>query len=236
VGDLVELEREQRRRGDERQVLRPALPQPQPDRLDALDDREQRHEDADPLERPVVDREQPPDLGEDPVLARLRPAEAVLEVGDRAEDRLAQLVLVLEEGEDQDRQRGEDDEVQRAVDRDQPQHDLVAQRAPAERQLELVAAGRERPRRRRRRRQGDPAVAAQAAVPAGPVVARPGEDRVLRAQLRGVGPREQVPAGAARDQLPVQARDVAPGTGGPRRVWLVGHARHPPIPAMDAGR
>ena len=90
---------------------------------------------------------------------------------------------------------------------------------------------------------GDPAVAAQAAVPAAAVVARPGEDRVLGPQLRGVGPREQVPAGPARDQLPVQARDVAPGPGGPRRVGRVGHARiiararrSGPIPAMPAGR
>ena len=75
------------------------------------------------------------------------------------------------------------------------------------------------------RREREPAVAAQAAVPADAVVARPDEDRVLGPQLGGVGPRQQVPAGAARDQLPVQARDVAPRPGGPRRVWLVGHAR-----------
>ena len=88
VGDLVELERQQRGGGDEREVLRPALPQPQADRLDPLDDREQRHDDADPLERPVVDREQPPDLGEDAVLRPPR-ARRARSAGPRSRGRRA---------------------------------------------------------------------------------------------------------------------------------------------------
>ena len=119
------------------------------------------------------------------------------------------------EHEDRDRERAEHDEVQRAVDRDQPQDDLVAQRLAARRQLDLGALRRGVAGRRARRRQRQPRVAAQAAVPAHPVdLAR--DERVLRARSSRASMPDRARARAARTR---SARSgTAAGTGSARRA------------------
>ena len=56
---------------------------------------------------------------------------ATLQVGHDAVERVAQLLAVGAEHQDHRAQQTEDQEVERAVDRDQPQDDLVAQRPAA---------------------------------------------------------------------------------------------------------
>src|SRR5205807_2093314 len=94
--------------------------------------------------------------------------------------------------------------VERAIDRDQAQHDAVAERLPTRGHLDLVPARRMGPRRLTRRRQRQPAVAAQAAVPAEAAgIAR--EDGVLRPELGRVEADELVPLEPADEQLVVEA-------------------------------
>jgi hypothetical protein len=101
--------------------------------------------------------------------------------------------------------------VEGAVDRDQAQHHLVAQGAPAERELDLVAVGRVLPRGRGRRLEREPAVAAQAAVPAQPRGALAGEQRVLGTELGRVEADQLVAREAADDQLIMELRPKALG-------------------------
>ena len=88
------------------------------------------------------------------------------DVGGHAQHGVAQVGAVGAEQQDRERQQREPDEVRRSVDRDQPQDDLVAQRPPAQRQLDLVARRRHVARGRLRHGKGQPAVTAQAPVPA----------------------------------------------------------------------
>jgi hypothetical protein len=108
-------------------------------------------------------------------------------------------------GEQQDghAEQGEQDEVERAVDGDQAEDDLVAQRLAAKRELDLVAGGGVLAVRRRGRTEGKPAVAAQAAVPANPVLLV-GDQPVLGADRARAEPDQLVPRSAAGDQLPVE--------------------------------
>ena len=102
--------------------------------------------------------------------------------------------------------------MQRPVGSDQPQHDLVAQRLAAQRQLDLVTFGHARARRRRWRLERQPAVAAQAAVPAH-AIALARQRGVGAADVGRVGAREHVPPPPARQQL----------VGAPRPSALRGH-------------
>ena len=99
-----------------------------------------------------------------------RPRRAALDRVDDAVEEVAHPNLVRREQEDRDGERSQDDEVDGAVDRDDAQHDAVAQRLSAKRQLDLVAGRRRLARGIRRRRERDPRVAADAAVPADAVL------------------------------------------------------------------
>ena len=155
VGDLVDLERQQDRRREEREVLGPALHVPQADRLDSLEHAEGEQPDPDLAQRPRAQREQLVELVQDPdVAAGLDRAagDAALQVGEDPVVGVAQAVLVTGERDHRDPEQHEDHEVKRAVDRDQAQHDLVAQRLAAQRHRDLVAFRRMLARRLRRRR------------------------------------------------------------------------------------
>src|SRR5690349_20354194 len=113
--------------------------------------------------------------------------------------------LVAREQEHREGKQAEDQEEEGAVDRDRPQDDLVAQRLPAQRQLDLVERRQVLARRlaalRLAHRQ--PAVAAQAAVPAQSVDLA--HDRcVLRPDLACIEPDQLVPVDPTRQQLPVE--------------------------------
>ncbi len=135
---------------------------------------------------------------------------------DEAIERVAHADLVRGEQEDGDREHREDDEVKRAIDRDDSQHDAVTQRLAAQRQLDLLARRQRLARGTRRRRQRQPRVAAHAAVPAHTVLLAH-DHRVLGPELRDIGAEELVPGHAAREQLPVKARPETVGPLGSRR-------------------
>ena len=141
-------------------------------------------------------------------LARHR---AALQVGDHFVEALAQGGAVGREDEHEHSEPDQHDQVKGAVDRDQAQHRLIAQAFAAQRQLELGVLGRMAARGRLRPGQGQPAVAAQAAMPARArgVLAR--EDRVPRAQLGRVRRHQLVAARRAPHELPMQARAPALG-------------------------
>ena len=125
---------------------------------------------------------------------------------------VAQAFLITGKRDHADAEQRQDHEVKRPVDRDQAQHHLVAQRLAAQRHLNLIAFRQLRALGLLGRRQRQPAVAAQAPVPADGA-GLTGEQRVLRAKLRSVGSDEHMAAESARDQLPV---DLAPGS----RLWM----------------
>ena len=136
------------------------------------------------------------------------PGRALNGVHDAVEE-VAHADLVRREQEHRDRERGQDDEVDRAVDRDDAQHDPVAQRLPAQRQLDLVTRGGGVSRaglsgggsgihesQRTQRYQRTPSLLAC-------------DDGVLGPQPRRVGADQLVTAHAADEQLPVEARPEA---------------------------
>jgi hypothetical protein len=106
------------------------------------------------------------DRVQQPVRVRGRVAGSSLDGVDDPEDLPAQRDLVRRDEEDRDGDGREHDDVHRAVDCDHAEDDAVAQRLPAERQLDLLARRRRLARRLRRRRERQPRVAAEAAVPA----------------------------------------------------------------------
>ena len=69
MDDLVDLEREQQRRGDEREVLGPPLGQPQPDGFYAFQQPEGEQRDAEFAEGARAQREQLVELAEDADMA-----------------------------------------------------------------------------------------------------------------------------------------------------------------------
>src|SRR5919201_415811 len=203
---LVDLERKQQRRGDERQVLRPALHEPQPDRFQTLEHGIRSRDQRNQPQRSRLQRHQPLQLMDEPVLRHMA---STAVVGDDAQEEPMQILHVSREDQQEDRQAGEHDEVQRAIDRDQTQHDLVAQRLATQRQLEFFPRRQHAARRPQRRFERHPAVAAHTAIPAQTILLE-GDDRVLRPQLLDVGAEEGVAADAAHEQLPVETRKVAP--------------------------
>jgi hypothetical protein len=209
VGQLVDLERQQRRGDDEGQVLGPALLQPQPDRLHALDRRVDEDHGREEVQARRSHRERLVDVGDQAVLAlcgaRDRPA---VEVADHAVEGVPQVRAVGGEDEDRDAEERQDHEVQRAIDGDEAQHDLVAQGPAAQRQRDLLAPREVLAHGRFGRGHRDPAVAAQAAMPAHPVDdAR--HQRFGRPQLRDIEPEQLVARQAAHEQLPAQPGDEA---------------------------
>src|SRR6185436_1501463 len=90
-------------------------------------------------------------------------------------------------------------------DRDQSQHDLVAERPPAQRHLDLAPLRQVPANRIGRRLERQPAVAPKAAVPAQAVVFA-SDDPVLWAQLRDICAEQSVAANAAHKQFVVEPR------------------------------
>jgi hypothetical protein len=129
-----------------------------------------------------------------------------LQVGHDFVEGMAQRRAIGGEQKHEHAEGEEYDEVKRPVDRDQAQHDLVAQPLAPQRQLDLRALRRERAARLLGRPQRKPAVAAQAAIPARAARVLTCEDRILRAQLGRVGAHELMTAQAAQQQLPMQTR------------------------------
>jgi hypothetical protein len=128
-----------------------------------------------------------------------------------------------------DPEQTEDHKMHGAVDRDQAQHDPVAQALAAGGEDDLVAPrGGEVPRSRLGPGQRHPGVAAQTAVPAH-VSALADHERVLIAYVSGIPADERVAAHAAHDQLPVELA-TSPGKLGSRggqevRRGASGHLR-----------
>ena len=211
IGQLVDLQRQQRRRHDERQILRPAALIPQADALDALDEAVDEQHAADQMQMRRGRREGVVDLMQQAVSGvRLARRHAALQVRDDFVESVAQRRAVSREQQHEHAERDQHDEVKRAIERDHAQHDLVAQRLAAQRQLDLLALGRMLARGRRRRRERQPAVAAQAAIPARAVrVLARERARPASRSSRGVGADQLVAAHAADQQLPVQPRAKA---------------------------
>ena len=232
MGELVDLDGQQRGGDDEGQVLGPAALVPQADRLDALDRRVDEDHRGEEVKARGLQREELVDLAQQPVLAVAAAGHgAALQVGDDAVEALAEGGAMRGEEQDRDAEQPEDEEVQGAVDRDQAQDDLVAQRASAQRQLDLVAAGRVLARGRRRRRGGPASCrSAGSGTSARRPISRTTSASSL-AHLRGIEADELVARHAADQQLPMQARDEACGARADsgRRSGGVGHA--PKVPA-----
>ena len=134
---------------------------------------------------------------------------AALQVGDDLVEAVAERVAAGGEEQDQHAEEPEHDEVERAVDRDQAQHDLVAQRASAQRQLDLVAVGQVRDRGRPRAR-----AAAASCRSAGSGASARRRSRARRARPRAAAARASIPisswpATPADQQLVVEARQHA---------------------------
>jgi hypothetical protein len=138
-------------------------------------------------------------------------AERGLQVVEHAVEAIVQVVLMVCEQQDGDRQQREHDEVQGTVDCDRTQDDLVAQRLASQRKRDLIQRRQVVARRlgRVRRRQRQPAVAAQAAVPALAVVLAD-EWRVFGPDLADVEADKLVAVDPAGDELPVKTRYETP--------------------------
>ncbi len=104
---------------------------------------------------------------------------------------------------------GQDQEVQDPVQRDQPQHVAIPERAAAQRHGHVLPAWRELFGRLVGRAQYQPGIAAQAPVPAHAVRVA-SEQAVLAAQRGGIGAEQLVPVQPAADQLIAQLGEVAP--------------------------
>ena len=130
-----------------------------------------------------------------------RPAEVGLQDADDLPGGRAPRLAVGREHEDRGAQQGETDDVERAVEGDQPQHVAVAQGTSAQRHLELVGTRDGIARRLLRGRVRHPRVAAQAPVPAQAVGVLPRQERVLGAHGGRVGADEGVAVQGTAQQL-----------------------------------
>ncbi|GAB2993403.1 hypothetical protein GCM10017788_34350 [Amycolatopsis acidiphila] len=120
----------------------------------------------------------------------------------------------MREGEDADGERRQDDEVHEPVQGDEPQDIAVAQQLAAQRYVHFVRFWRILAARFLRRRERQPAVAAQAAVPAQPPLF-PHHDRVFGPDPGRVPADQLVAAAGAAQQFVVQpsAPRAGPGWG-----------------------
>jgi hypothetical protein len=217
LDQLVDLVRDEDDRRDERQVLRPPLGEPEPDRLDALKQRVPGDGRADQVEVPDADREQVLQVVHDAVLAAgQRAAHSALQVVEDAGELGVQRGAVAGEQQHGGGQRAQHQEVEQPVQGDQPQDVAVAQRLAPERQHDLVPGRRVLPDRMLRRGERQPGVAAHAPVPA--QAARfPGEQLVLGTQRGRVRAEDLVAVQPAVDQLVAQLRPEAARLLGSRR-------------------
>ena len=168
---------------------------------------------------PGLEREELVELAQDPDVARAlhrTPADAALQIGQHAIVGAAQAASrARRTASTAEPSSAEHEEVQRAVDGDQAQHEPVAQGLAAQGDLDLVALGRNRgPAARRsgsatqlsQRRQR-----CQRSAPRSRT-----RSRVLGAEVRASSPDQVMAAQAAGDQLPI---DLAPRRGG---GWVPG--------------
>ena len=197
------------------------LVQPQADRLDALEQR-RRRAGRSPTSRSVPERSEN-SLSSScriptwPEVLHRAAGDAALEVGEDPVVGVAQAGSSRGEQQHGDAEQAEDRGSGGAVDRDQPQHDLVAQRLAAQRDLDLDR-GRAGVAGRLRRAAAVPPSCRSAGSGAS------GGRRCSRTTSASSGadlarrraPTSAWPADAARDQLPV---DLAPRRGG---GWVPG--------------
>ena len=114
VGQLVDLERQQRRRDEEGQVLGPAALVPQADGLDALDRGVGEDDDGEQVQLRGLQREELVDLAEQAVMGVSAAGHgAALEVGDDAVEAVAEGRPMRGEEQDREAEEPEDEEVQR---------------------------------------------------------------------------------------------------------------------------
>ena len=129
MDDLVDLERQEDRGGEERQVLRPTLDVPQAHGLDPLEHGVGKQHGPDLPKRSRAQREQPVQVAQDSHVPRSLhrpPGNPALQVGEYAIVGRAQAGLMVGEGQHRHAEQHQNHEVQRAVARDQAQDDLVA--------------------------------------------------------------------------------------------------------------
>src|SRR5581483_11087810 len=185
--------------------------------------------------RPPPEREelvQPAD--EAAVLGLQRPSShAALDVREHPVEVLAELLFVRSDQEHGDGQHAENDEVERAVHRDDPEHDLVPQRLAARWKLDLLASGHRSPRGIRRGLEREPAVASNAAVPAQAALVSHDETIRLR-DLRDVRAEQSVPSQPADEELVVEGGQEPTGPGRTRRAGGA-LARHEPTLSAPSG-
>ena len=190
-----------------------ALREPQPHRLDALQQRVAGHDHPCKPEgggfRPEGSLQL---VQETPAGAAVGPSDPALHRVEDPVERRAQRRPICREEEDRGRQHAEHDEVQEPIHGDHPQHVLVPQRPSPQRKLDLGTLGQMLAPRCIRRRQRHPRVAAHAAVPAQSIAGLPHEEIIFWADRRDVGADQFVAAQPAADQLVVQP---PPDTGGP---------------------
>ena len=217
LDQLVDLVRDEDDRRHERQVLRPPLGEPEPDRLDALQQRVGGDGRADQVQVPDADGEQVLQVMHDAVVAgRQRAAHAALQVVEDAGELRVQRGAVAGEQEHGGGERAQDQEVKQPVHGDQPQDVAVAQRLAPQRQHDLVPGRRVLPGGMLRRGERQPGVAAHAPVPA-QAARLPGEQLVLGTQRGRVRAQDLVAVQPAADQLVAQLRAEAARLLGPRR-------------------
>src|SRR5438552_10469347 len=147
----------------------------------------------------------------------VRAAGAALGRVDDAVEPVADSNLMRREQEHGDGEHREDDEMDRAVDSDDAQHNSIPKRLSSKRELDLLARRWSLTCRRRRRRERHPRVAADAAIPADALLlAR--NDRILGPEPGGVGPDQLMAAYSTDEQLPVKARPETARLLGTRRA------------------
>ena len=118
--ELVDLERQQRGRDEEGQVLGPAPLVPQADRLDALDRGVDEDDDREQVQLRGLQREELVDLAEQAVMGVSAAGDgAALQVGDDAVEAVAEGRAMRGEQQDREAEQPEHEEVHGPVDRDQ---------------------------------------------------------------------------------------------------------------------
>jgi hypothetical protein len=235
LDQLVDLVGDEDDRRHERQVLRPAPGEPEPDRLDSLQQGIDGDRRADQVQVLDADGEQVAQVVDDAVVGVSgRAAHAALQVVEDLGELRVQRGPVAGEDQDGGGQRGQDQEVQDTVDGDQPQDIAVAQRLAPQRQADVVPRGRVLPGGMIRRGKRQPRVAPHAPVPA-QAARLAGEDLILGPQLGRLRAQDLVTVQPAVDQLVAQLRAEAPWLLGSRRRYvspgrtITAHRAHHPL-------
>src|SRR5260221_280674 len=218
-GQLEDLQGQQQRRCDERQVLSPATLVPEPQCLDPLYGCVEEQSDSEQVQGGRLQGEQLVQVVNDSGMAGLhRPSpNSALDIGEDTVEAVLQFVLVRGDEKDKHREESEHGEVNGSIDRDGSQNDLVAQGTAAQRHGDLLK-GRKIPQSGvLGRREREPTVAAKATVPSHPV-AFANDDRVLWANLGDVGAGQLVATVTADEDLALAGSQLVEGFG--PCLWL----------------